>query len=88
MNCPCCGASTEVSPVSCICCTDLCVVCKKCWIHCGDYRHAKANGIGVEKCNPADHPGDCACENCDEEAHRQAWEDAIERTELIGGLER
>ena len=40
------------------------------------------------KCNPADHPGDCACENCDEEAHRQEVEDAIERTELIGGLER
>ena len=43
---------------------------------------------GHNCCNPADHPGDCACENCDEEAHRQEVEDAIERTELIGGLER
>ena len=42
----------------------------------------------AEICNPEDHPGDCACEKCDEEAHRQEVEDRIERTELIGGLER
>lgn len=85
MNCPCCGASTEVSPVACICCEDKCVVCGRCWIHCSDMRHAEANGFG-DKCNPADHPGDCACLNCDEEAHQQALEDRLERESLIGGI--